>query len=241
MIGIHPWFTHHLSLISPAPTKLQHYSSLFPTSSTDSSLHPSLVSSLDLLPEPITLETFLTDIEKHLEDCGGTSFLGEVGIDGAFRIPVLKGGRSDPATVVGEDLSGRANLTPLTTPLSHQIEVAYEQIQLAIKLKKNISFHSVRSSKETLDLLSKLRDEAKGFQKINLCLHSFGGSPESAREVQRDHNNIYFSFSTAVSGRSPKFHELIKMIQPDRILLESDWCGIDKLDHQVSSNVHYFS
>lgn len=74
--------------------------------------------------------------------------------------------------------------------MNHQIAIAKAQIDLAIKLRKKVSFHSVRSSKETLDLLASYKLSSQGlggngFEKIHFCLHSFGGSAESARDVQR--------------------------------------------------------
>ena len=47
------------------------------------------------------------------------------------------------------------------------------------------------------------------------------------------HPNIYFSFSTAISGRSPKFDSLLRAIEPHRLLVESDYPTVDRMDAQV--------
>lgn len=145
------------------------------------------------------LSTFLVELESNLLS-SPDAFLGEVGLDAAFRIPLLAGGKNDPAVSKVEGESGdattrRSNLSSLFTPLNHQIAIAKAQIDLAIKLKKKVSFHSVRSSKETLDLLARYKSDSRGegFEKIHFCLHSFGGSAESARDVQRGEFCYYSS------------------------------------------------
>lgn len=213
------------------------------------------------MPNPVPLAEFLKELELNLSAASGIEgksrgMLGEVGLDGAFKIPLLHNELVDNAATVSEEgNSRRYNLSTLSTHISHQLVVLEAQIDLAIRLRRNISFHSVRSTKETLELLSRLKsDQRRGFSRIHLCLHSFGGSPESAREVQRgkfldyevmnctniftfvsfvDHSNVFFSFATIISGRSPKFYDLVRMIEPDRILLESDYDSASMLDTQV--------
>lgn len=47
------------------------------------------------------------------------------------------------------------------------------------------------------------------------------------------HPNAFFSFSTIISGRSPRFHDLLRAVNPDRLLVESDFSHTAQLDAQV--------
>lgn len=245
ILGVHPWFTHHLSLISPLPTKETHYSTIFPTSSADSTLHPALTQIFRYLPSPTSFSKFLIELEENLSS-HPTALVGEIGFDKAFHIPTAIPSSS------GEE-SARKSHSSFTTPISHQVAVAEGQIALAIKHRRNVSFHSVRASGETVELLKRLK-KTEGFEKINLCLHSFGGSVESAIEVAKGwflthhpppstlltilemavHSNVYFSFAKVISGRSPRFHDMLRAVPANRLLLESDLCNPTKIDAQVS-------
>lgn len=54
------------------------------------------------------------------------------------------------------------------------------------------------------------------------------------------HPNAFFSFSTIISGRSPRFHDLLRAINPDRLLVESDFSNTTLLDAQVSFILAFF-
>lgn len=174
--GLHPWFVHALSLVPPSsrPSKESHYATLFPGSpERPTEPHPSLASLLPSFPSPVALQDFLGDLERHLI-AYPSALLGEVGIDRAFRIP----------NIPGSPEFEKHALSSLATPLSHQLAVAEAQIDLAIRLRRNISFHSVRSAQETVTLLARLKKK-NGFDRIHLCLHSFGGKPESINQIQK--------------------------------------------------------
>lgn len=47
------------------------------------------------------------------------------------------------------------------------------------------------------------------------------------------HQNVFFSFATIISGRSPKFHDLLRAIEPNRLLLESDYTQTGEIDNQA--------
>ncbi|ORY88821.1 TatD family [Leucosporidium creatinivorum] len=220
--GLHPWFIHSLSLSdSPTvPTREEHYTTLFPSSTDVSQPSPSLATLLSSLPPPLLLSNFLSTLTNNLE-AHPTALLGEIGLDKAFRIP-------NPP-----ELASSAKNSDLQTPLAHQIAVAEAQIRVAIRLERHLSFHSVRAPQDTVRLLERIRGEPDGWGRVHVCLHSFGGSPETAKQVQKMHPNAFFSFSTIISGRSPRFHELLRAINADRLLVESDFSHTSQLDAQV--------
>ncbi|KAM0754588.1 Metallo-dependent hydrolase [Meredithblackwellia eburnea MCA 4105] len=197
--GIHPWFVHTLSLSDTLPSKEDHYSQLFPT-------YDSLPSALPLLPPVTLLSDYLSSLSDAL-DSNPAAKVGEVGLDKSFHIPL-----SDKT------------LPRLNTPINHQVTALERIAEIAVRKQRNMSVHSVRSSGETVAWLDRMKkgNFAEEWSKVNICLHSFGGSPESISKVQKDHHNVYFSFAEIVSGRSPKYHDLIRAVADDRILVESD-------------------
>lgn len=172
--GIHPWFIHSLSLSSSptAPSKEEHYTSLFSSSTDASQPSPSLAALLPSLPPPLLLSDFLSTLTNNLE-VHPTALIGEIGLDKAFCIP-------NPS-----ELASSAKNSDLQTPLAHQIAVAEAQIRVAVRLERHVSFHSVRAPQDTVKLLERIRGEPEGWGRIHVCLHSFGGSPETAKQVQK--------------------------------------------------------
>ncbi|GAA5836136.1 hypothetical protein JCM9279_002206 [Rhodotorula babjevae] len=224
--GLHPWFSHPISFSPPSalPPKVEHYSRLFTDPADADAPHPSLDALLPYLPDPVSFDTFLSDLEHNLVS-HPSSHVGEIGLDRAFRIP-------NPPHIVA-DKSNPKN-SDLATPLAHQLRVVEAQVDLAIRLGRNISLHSVRAPKETVDMLQGFKDsKGDGWRRLHVCLHSFGGSPESAKQIQKAHPNTFFSFATIISGRSPHFHSLIRAIEPDRLLVESDYSHTREIDNQL--------
>ncbi|SCV67875.1 BQ2448_5486 [Microbotryum intermedium] len=224
--GLHPWSVHSISLSSPSsiPTKDEHYTTLFSEFGTDASLRRLFNS----LAPPTSLEAYLSTLEQSLID-HPHSHVGEIGLDQAFRLPL-------PTHLQPPRGQGSRN-SNLQTPVEHQLALVRAQLDLAIRLKRHISFHSVRSSKETVTLLQAYRDEIPGFESIHICLHSFGGSPESIRQLQKIHHNLFFSFATVISGRSPRFLDMLRAVDESRLLVESDFSDTSKIDVQISEVV----
>jgi Tat protein secretion system quality control protein TatD with DNase activity len=166
LAGLHPWFIHSLSFQDPLPSPLSHYQSLFPCSTVPSDPHPDLLTLLPALPPPTSASSFLASLELKLLS-HPTTMLGEVGLDKAFRLPLPSGRKSS-----------------LGTPIAHQLAILEAQVKIAIKLGKNISLHSVRTSEDMVQFLRRTAT-ISGFGGINVCLHSFGGSKESARDIQK--------------------------------------------------------
>ncbi|GAA5884637.1 hypothetical protein JCM6882_005329 [Rhodosporidiobolus microsporus] len=223
--GVHPWFCHPLSFSPPdaLPSKEAHYAALFPSPSHSSQPHEQLASVLPTFPDPVSIETFLSSLEANLVEFP-SSHVGEIGLDRAFRIP-------NPPHIAA-DKSNPKN-TELATPLAHQIKVLEAQVDVAIRLGRSVSFHSVRAPQETVDVLKRFKAEKEGWGTIHVCLHSFGGSAESAKQIQKAHPNVFFSFATIISGRSPHFHNLLRAIEPDRLLAESDFSDTAEIDNQI--------
>ncbi|GJN87436.1 hypothetical protein Rhopal_000385-T1 [Rhodotorula paludigena] len=224
--GLHPWFCHAIAFCPPdsLPSKEQHYAALFPDSASTSTPHPALSALLPSLPNPVSIDTFLSSLRADLL-AHPTSHVGEIGLDRAFRIP-------NPPEISADKRNPKHS--ELATPLEHQLRIVEAQVDLAIELGRSISLHSVRAPQETVEMLKKFKEtKGDGWARIHVCLHSFGGSAESAKQIQRAHANAFFSFATIISGRSPHFHKLLRAIEPDRLLVESDFSDTREIDNQI--------
>ncbi|KAF8527406.1 hypothetical protein BU17DRAFT_39326, partial [Hysterangium stoloniferum] len=211
--GYHPWFTHWIAIDSPV-SKEHHYKSLFMDKS-DERLSEAFKEVLEELPEPTLLSDVLSTLRKNLSDFP-KAMLGEVGLDRAFRIP-----RS-----LNPDIPRK--LSEFTVPLEHQMRVLEAQIEVAVELERNISFHSVKAQQATIQLIDRMSKRyGERWDMISLDMHSCGLSPEMWVTLERNHPNIYLSLSTTINARSPSHKALIAACHPSRILAESDYHDVN--------------
>ncbi|PWO00479.1 Metallo-dependent hydrolase [Tilletiopsis washingtonensis] len=166
--GYHPWFVHTISLEHPAPSAEQHYRSLFGGASATEAQLADLEELLPHLPAPVSLQDTLATLRGNLE-AHPSALLGEVGIDRAFQLPVSPAGYTLDPAVRGPALAkkqaeethslGRRSraLTLLKTPLEHQLSVLTAQVELAVKLRRSVSMHSVKAPGATLQWLDEMK------------------------------------------------------------------------------------
>lgn len=166
--GYHPWFVHTISLEHPAPSAEQHYRSLFGGVSATEAQLADLEELLPHLPAPVSLQDTLATLRGNLE-AHPSALLGEVGIDRAFQLPVSPAGYTLDPAVRGPALAkkqaeethslGRRSraLTLLKTPLEHQLSVLTAQVELAVKLRRSVSMHSVKAPGATLQWLDEMK------------------------------------------------------------------------------------
>ncbi|WVF68863.1 hypothetical protein IAT40_003636 [Kwoniella sp. CBS 6097] len=116
-------------------------------------------------------------------------------------------------------------LTPFKVPMAHQRAILDLQMDVAVELGVNISFHSVACAGPSLDALISMRDRHGGrfTNRINVDVHSAGGwSGPFWAQAEKNLLNLYASPSIFITGRSPSASTLIASISTDRILVESD-------------------
>ena len=201
--GVHPWFTHHLSLSSPLDSKSTHYQKIFECNQI--SLQPYF----DRLPDPTSAEDFLREMERRLL-ADPKAQVGEVGLDRTFKLPFSIANyiptpahppiappcnchsslsSADDALRTASNNYDRPKT--LKTSLHHQQMILEAQINLAIKHRRAVSCHSVQSSEAIIDSFRKLKlaDEL-GWKRTAVCLHSFGGSAESAKVLQKGTHHL---------------------------------------------------
>lgn len=200
--GIHPWFSHLLTL-DESKSKNEHYRSILrPDIESDDPL-------LQLLPEPVSADAHFSRVRSLLEN-HPHALLGEVGLDAAFRLRV--GGK----------------LTQYRVKLNHQREVLRRQLEIAAHLHRPISLHGVKAPQALFDDVAAFdQDPTKGLKLGNICLHSYGGSAEfyQSHWSTRLHSKVYISVATLINGKmhKDKLHAMLAGSTVDRVLSESDY------------------
>ncbi|KAI0718955.1 TatD DNase family Scn1 [Cerioporus squamosus] len=206
--GYHPWFTHWIA-VEPVTSKDEHYRSLL----------------LPYLPDPIPLAEVVADLNESLT-AFPNAMLGEVGLDRVCRIPYSHPA-DPPYSEYADGEDSPRELSPFTIPLDHQLKVLEAQLDLAVKLRRNVSMHSVKCQQATSELLDRmLAKYPEEWLKISVDLHSCGLSAQGWNAISKRHTNAFLSLSTAINARSPAHRELIAACASDRILVESDFHDI---------------
>ncbi|SPO25124.1 related to Cut9 interacting protein scn1 [Ustilago trichophora] len=233
--GWHPWFTHHISLTHPAPSKHDHYHTLFSSSSDKEELE----AIWDDLPEPISLESVLEGIRKHFEQFPH-ALLGEVGLDRAFRIP-RKPWDYNPHSQ-SQPSSSPPRLTKLKTPPTHQLSILQSQITLALDYKRNISLHSVQAAGLTTSLLSNLKNTSiSSYGAIRIALHSCTLDNNVIKSILKLHKNIYIGFSSSINAKQISDKSCLTHPNIHQVLLESDHHTVKDMQACLLTANNYFA
>jgi len=168
LLGYHPWFTHWIALL-PVSSKEVHYRQLFQISTKDES--DAFEKLLPTLPDPITLDAVLLDLRHNLESFP-LAMLGEVGLDRSFRVPL-------------DYFASPRELTPFTIPMEHQLAILEAQLTVAVEFGRNVSFHSVKSPTDTMQLFKRMsKTYAEKWENINIDMHSCGFSSQSWEDME---------------------------------------------------------
>lgn len=235
--GWHPWFTHHISLTHPAPSKHDHYHTLFP-SPTDKQ---ELEAIWDDLPEPISLETVLAEIRKHFEQFPH-ALLGEVGIDRAFRIPRKPWNYNPHSHSHSQPCSSSPRLTKLKTPPTHQLSILQSQLSLALTYKRNISLHTVQAAGLTTCLLSHLKNSSiSSYGAVRLALHSCTLDNNVVKSILKQHQNVYIGFSSSINAKQMLEKSCLSHVHSDKVLVESDHHTVKQMEGCLVRANDYFA
>jgi Tat protein secretion system quality control protein TatD with DNase activity len=243
--GWHPWFSHQLYNDlgeDGKPDQVQHYENVLTPKPED-------VGFLQALPHPRSLRQFLQETEERLKDFP-YALVGEVGLDRSFRLPEgpsamtgdmkSKTGGSEeeytPGTREGRPLS------PYRVNIDHQKAILKAQFELAAKLHRPVSVHSVQAHGLVFEVMQALwkghekpskaqRKKAMDATKAHpgneksesksspfpprLCMHSYSGPPEALKQFLAASvpADIYFSFSMAINFSSTSTAKVTSVIK----------------------------
>jgi Tat protein secretion system quality control protein TatD with DNase activity len=142
---------------------------LFLDSNNDRSVE--LEKLLPYLPDPSSLDHVLSELRHNL-GLFPQAMLGEVGLDRSFRVPL--------------DFSASPReLTTFTIPFKHQISVLEAQLDVAVELGRNVSFHSVKAHNHTLELFDRMSGKHGGkWKDISIDMHSCGFSSQMWKDME---------------------------------------------------------
>lgn len=269
--GIHPWYTHLFTIedyskeaigyqLSDSEIKSQHYSKIFnfikkvKIEDGDISSLPDLL--LDNLPVPKNLYELIKEIELMIQENIRNNenyefMIGEIGLDKLFRIPWngYLGNENEGLINTNSKFNSNSKFSNYQVSLNHQIIIYKEFLKLAIKYNKPVSIHCVKAHGilfDTTRSMIKIKDD----KCINLCLHSYSGSIDQAKNwLKLYKKNIFFSISEIlnIKGGTRKEKEkekidgydnedivdskcidLLKFLPFENILTETDY-GLDNM------------
>lgn len=132
---------HTLSLEDAAPGQHAHYAALFGACAEDTE-QAALYAAL---PPPVPLQSALGSLEAYLAEFP-TALVGEIGLDRRFTV-------LDPR-------AGHKRRTQLQTPLAHQLACVKAQIDVACRMQRSVSMHSVGAAGATVALLAEYAEYA---------------------------------------------------------------------------------
>lgn len=204
--GVHPWYCHLFNLGEEVVDKFDHYSSVLDCK--DKSAFDAI---LLKLPEPIPLEKYIASEFKNEE----VQLIGEIGLDKLFRLP-------ENGFYVQSEKPAR--LSRVRVKMSHQIEIFKRFCILARENGKPISLHDVKCHGLLFDICVK---EILPFEVVNVCLHSFTGSPETLGQFWLRYfpeARLFFSLSKWINFKSESSgRKLVAIIPRSCILSETDY------------------
>lgn len=208
--GVHPWYCHLFNLGGEVVDKVDHYSSVLECK--DQNAFDAIVLRL---PDPIPLENYIASEFRNEE----VQLIGEIGLDKLFRLP------ENGFYVQSEE---PARLSSVRVNMSHQIEIFKRFCGLARENGKPISIHDVKCHGSLFEICV---EEILPFELVNVCLHSFTGSPETLQQCWLRYfpeARLFFSLSKCINFKSESSgRNLVTMIPRSCILSETDY-PIDK-------------
>lgn len=227
--GWHPWFSHEMCNDLDGdhhPSAAEHYKSVLVP-------EPDNIKLIDSLPAPRSLRRFLEQTESRLKEFP-FALVGEVGLDRSFRLPDAPSGDASSRPDNSDDEhtpGGRRGrpLTPHRVSIDHQKTVLRAQLDLAAKLRRPVSVHSVQSHGVVFELLQNMW---KGHERPS----------KRVRERERKQNSSASDIQVADESESGNGNNALPF--PPRICMHSYSGPPDALKQFLNPNIPadiYFS
>jgi Tat protein secretion system quality control protein TatD with DNase activity len=245
--GWHPWFSFQLfddaKWGDVEPDQVQHYKSILTPECDDEEF-------MRELAPPMSLSQALHETEKRLQKFPA-ALIGEVGLDRGFRLPhgpisderqeKLKYGGSKELHTPGSR-NGRA-LSAYRISIDHQKVVLKAQLELAARMGRPVSVHSVQAHGLVFDLMQSMWEnhkkpskreqkktnnlrpsQSEDRQSANqgrlpfpprICMHSYSGTVETLKQFLSPTvpAGIYFSFSIVVNFSNETSNKAVDAIK----------------------------
>lgn len=157
------------------------------------------------------------------------AIVGEIGLDGFHFDPVTK---------------------ELTSPMEKQMEAFRLQMELAARLERPVSIHTVQCFGSLFETMTKVKKDAKKnkLQKAlppKMYFHAFGGKIGTIDQLLalcgRQPGVVYFGFAPVINFRSPKTADVIRKIGIERLVLETDHEDAAYVPESVVQCINYLA
>jgi TatD DNase family protein len=174
------------------------------------------------LPCDSALPRWISEIEERLTSTP-ESVVGEIGLDGFHFDPVTR---------------------ELTSPMDKQLEAFKLQMELAARLQKPVSIHTVQCFGHLMEALSQWK---KSNTKLppKMYFHAFGGKCGTVDQLLalcgREPGQVYFGFAPVVNFRSPKTAAVIRKVGLERLVLETDHEDAACIPKSMEECIRYLS
>lgn len=168
------------------------------------------------------VDEYLCQLERNLASGG---HLGEVGIDKAFRLPLVEGGAG---------AGGSRKYSWCKVTMSHQRKVLLAQLLLAEKYDRSVSLHCVQAHGQLLGIFDTVPTP------LRICLHSYSGPKEEILRWSRTKHRVFYSFSTAINSRKGFDGDdgVLARVPDDSLLVETDWhCAGEEMEERLRDMV----
>ncbi|AET38401.1 putative endodeoxyribonuclease Ecym_2692 [Eremothecium cymbalariae DBVPG len=208
--GVQPYYSHLFRLGGGASvSKEEHYKGVL-----ESKDGQQLCEVIGVLPEPINIEEYITGAFEEFGE--QIRCIGEIGLDGAFRLP--SNGFNQ------EDSTGDAvGLTNVRVRMSHQVAIFKRFCEVAVAKRLPVSIHSVRCHGKMFELC---RELLLPHEEVKIDMHSYSGSVESVSTCWLrcfPQNRIYFGISKIHSLKNyARGLDLLRSIPLECLLTETD-------------------
>lgn len=168
---------------------------------------------------------------KHLEKqimAHPDAIVGEIGLDGFHFDPQTK---------------------KLVSPMEKQIEAFRLQMELAARLQRPVSIHTVQCFGPLFDAISEMKKNGEK-KKIPLLppkmyFHAFGGKIGTIDQLLalcgKEPGKVYFGFAPVINFRSSKTSEVIRKIGIERLVLETDHEDASFVPESIQQCIRYLS
>lgn len=219
-IGIHPWYAH-LYTVDSQISKTDHYKRVLKWSGSSKDkkecFHSELATLIQQLPDPVVLQdSSSTVLPDPLPD-----FIGEIGLDKVFRIPL---------TQVKQHFGDTVALSHFTCSLDHQLVVLKWWLAQASTHSLSVQLHAVKYPDA---ILQTCKAYLTNNPKCNILLHGFQGSVESLTQWIKHFSKerVYVSFN-------PHFNERLldsyrDVLDSSHVLAETDWPSFHREQHDM--------
>jgi Tat protein secretion system quality control protein TatD with DNase activity len=191
--GWHPWFSHQLYNdlhTDVQPDQVEHYEAVLVPKPQDEEF-------MRALPAPRSLRQFLKETEARLREFP-FALVGEVGLDRSFRLPEgpsamtgdmkLKTGGSEESFTPGTR-EGRP-LSPYRVDMEHQKTILRAQFDLAGRLLRPVSVHSVQAHGLVFELMQSLWKGHEKPSKAQMKRNKDAANAHAVEEARRDAHQV---------------------------------------------------